>query len=173
MQMHEHHFSFEINGRREDVWAVLWGKQTGDVATMADLRVEILHGGDESGNGLIRHNHYPVPWYLLSRGKAQSWEWLTEVKLHDSWRYDAVCKPLWSKASGWMRLETLEDNRTRIHFRETYHVFNPILRFFFEKKLHKAISKDNRRKMRITIEQGLRTGAHKVDKKARKADLDL
>jgi hypothetical protein len=159
--MHEHQFSFDINGRKEHIWAVLWGKQTGDVTAMADLRVEILHGGDQNGNGLIRHKQYTVPRYLLSRGKAQSWEWITEVKVNESWRYDAVCKPLWSKASGYARLEALPDHRTRIHCSETYHVFNPILRFLLEKKLHIAIAKDSRRKLRIAIEQGLRTGAYK------------
>jgi hypothetical protein len=72
-----------------------------------------------------------------------------------------VGKPLWSKATGWTRLEALDHNRTRIHVRETYHVFNPIMRFLLEKKVHRAISKDNRKHMQIAIEYGLRTGAHK------------
>jgi hypothetical protein len=170
--MHEQEFSIEINGRREDIWAVLWGRQTGDVVTIGNQRVETLHRGDERGEGLIRHSRFPVPWYLLSRRKAQSWEWITEVKVHDSWRYDAVAKPLWSKTTGWVRLEPLEGNRTRVHSRETYHVFNPILRFFLEKMVHKAISKDKRRKMRITIEHGLRTGAHKAEKKPAEIVID-
>ena len=131
-----------------------------------NLRIEILHGGDECGDGLIRHCHFPVPWYLLSGGKAQSWEWLTHVKVNDSWRYDAVGKPLWSKATGWTRLEALENNRTRIHFRETYHVFNPIMRFFLEKIVHRAISKDNDQKIKAGIEQGLKARASRLAKKA-------
>ena len=31
-----------------------------------NLRIEILHGGDEYGKGLIRHCHFPVARYLLS-----------------------------------------------------------------------------------------------------------
>jgi len=131
-----------------------------------NLRIEILHGGDKHGEGLIRHCHFPVPWYLLSGGRAQSWEWLTQVKVHDSWRYDAVGKPLWSKATGWTRLEPLEDNRTRIHFRETYRVFNPVMRFFLEKIVHKAISKDNDQKIKAGIEQGLKARANELAKKA-------
>jgi len=159
--MQDHQFSFDVNASKEDIWAVFWGKKTGDVIKHDNLRIEILHGGDENGEGLIRHCQFPVPRYLLSGGRAQSWEWLTQVKPCDSWRYDAVGKPLWSQATGWTRLEALEQNRTRIHFRETYHVFNPIMRFLLEKKVHRAISKDNRKKMQIAIEYGLRSGAHK------------
>jgi hypothetical protein len=91
----------------------------------------------------------------LSGGQAQSWEWLTEVKVHESWRYDAVGKPLWSKASGWTRLEDLGNGRTRVHFRETYEVFNPILAFFLERAVHRFISKDNDKLIRAALEKGI------------------
>jgi hypothetical protein len=162
--MQDHHYSFEVAASREDIWAVFWGKKTGDVMEHGDLRIEILHGGDESGEGLIRHCQFPVPRYLLSGGKAQSWEWLTQVKVNDSWRYDAVGKPLWSKATGWTRLEALGNDRTRIHFRETYHVFNPIMRFFLERIVHRTISKDNDQKIKWGIAQGLKARAYKLEK---------
>lgn len=162
--MQDHRYSFIVEAPPEDVWAVFWNKKTGDVIEHGNVRIEILHGGDENGEGLIRHCHFPVPWYLLSAGKAKSWEWLTEVKKYESWRYDAVGKPLWSKATGWTRLEYLGDGRTRIHFRETYHVFNPIMRFFMEKMVHRAISKDNDKKIREGIENGLKALAYKRNK---------
>jgi hypothetical protein len=84
-----------------------------------------------------------VPKYLLSGGRAQSWEWITEAQRPVSWRYDAIGKPLWSKASGLTRLEDLGDGKTRVHFRETYEVFNPLMRALFEKRVHHFISKDN------------------------------
>ena len=59
-----------------------------------------FHRGDHEGNGLVRHCHFPVPRYLLSGGRAQSWEWITGARRPVSWRYDAVGKALWSKASG-------------------------------------------------------------------------
>ena len=154
--MQEHTFSFDVDASREEVWAVFWRYKTGDVVEHGNLRIEILHGGDANGEGLIRHCHFPVPWYLLSGGNAKSWEWLTQVKKPESWRYDAIGKPLWSQASGFMRLEDLGNNRTRIHFRETYHVFNPVMRFFLEKIVHHAISKDNDIKMKRGIEGGLK-----------------
>jgi hypothetical protein len=165
--MQDHQYSFEVDASPEEVWSVFWGKKTGDVMEHGNLRIEILHDGNECGEGLIRHCHFPVPKYLLSGGKAKSWEWLTQVKVNESWRYDAVGKPLWSKATGWTRLEKLENNRTRIHFRETYHVFNPIMRFFLERIVHKAISKDNDQKMQQGIEGGLKALARKREKQAK------
>ena len=42
-----------------------------------------------------------------------------------------------------------------MHFRETYHVFNPILRVFLERAVHRYISKDNDRVIKESIERGL------------------
>ncbi len=131
-----------------------------------DTRIEILHKGDELGNGLVRHCWFRVPKYLLSGGVGQSWEWLTEVRPCESWRYDAVGKPLWSQASGWTRLEDLGNGRTRVHFRETYHVFNPILRFLLEERVHRFISKDNDRLIQRAIEEHIRRLRSKRSEKA-------
>jgi hypothetical protein len=81
---------------------------------------------------------------------------LTEVKPHESWRYDAVGKPLWSEATGWTRLEDLGDGRTRVHFRETYHAFNPLLSLLFEARVHRAISKGNDTSLTDAIQGGIR-----------------
>ncbi len=153
--MQDHRYSFEIDATPEELWRLFWGRKKGDVLEHGDVRIEILHAGDASGEGLVRHCNFRVPRYLLSGGKAMSWEWLTEVNPCESWRYDAVGKPLWSKASGWTRFERLEEGRTRVHFRETYHVFNPILRFLLERIVHRAISKDNDRVIKQSIERGL------------------
>jgi hypothetical protein len=151
----DHRYSFEVEGTPEALWRLFWNKRKGQVLEHGDVRIEILHAGDENGEGLIRHCRFPVPRYLLSGGVAYSWEWLTEVKPCESWRYDAIGKPLWSKAAGWTRFEDLGAGRTRVHFRETYHVFNPALRFLLERWVHAFISRDNDRKIKESIEQGL------------------
>lgn len=152
--MQDHRFSFEIAATPRELWQLFWARRQG-VVEHGDVRIEILHPGDETGEGLIRHCEFPVPRYLLSGGRAKSWEWLTEVKPFESWRYDAVGKPLWSKASGWTRLEDLGDGTTRVHFRETYHVFNPWLRWLLERRVHAFISRDNDRLMKAALERGL------------------
>ena len=153
--MQDHNYSVEVEGSPDEVWSLFWAHRAG-TRSHGDVTIEILHPGDERGEGLVRHCRFPVPWWLLSGGRGVSWEWLTEVKPPASWRYDAVGKPLWSKASGFTRLEDIGDGRTRIHFRETYHAFNPVLRFLFEARVHRAISRSNDETLTSSINAGLK-----------------
>src|ERR1700704_1810120 len=108
----EHSYSIDVNAPPQEVWQVFWYRGN-DRPKNKIGTIDILHPGDEVGNGLVRHCTFPVPRFLLSGGVGQSWEWLTEVKLHESWRYDAIGKPLWSRAEGFTRLEDLGDGRAR------------------------------------------------------------
>jgi hypothetical protein len=150
----DHTFAIEVAGTPEEVWGVFWGHRRGTMSHNG-VTIEILHPGDAAGEGLIRHCTFPVPRWLLTGGRGVSWEWLTEVKPYESWRYDAVGKPLWSKASGWTRLEDLGGGQTRVHFRETYHAFNPVLRVLFERRVHQAISKSNDDTLAKAVEGGI------------------
>jgi hypothetical protein len=150
----DHTYSVDVAGTPAEVWRVFWSHRSG-VRRHGEVTIEILHPGDADGNGLVRHCTFPVPKWLLSGGRGVSWEWLTEVKPGESWRYDAVGKPLWSKATGWTRLEDLGEGRTRIHFRETYWAFNPVLRALFEGRVHAFISKSNDTTLARSIETGI------------------
>src|SRR3954470_12203739 len=167
--MQRHEFSIELSAPPEDVWEVFWYRgpdrpQPKDVST----RIDILHPGDEDGNGLVRHCTFPVPKWLFSGGVGQSWEWLTEVKPHESWRYDAVGKPLWSRATGHTSLTDLGDGRTRVTFVEEYEAFNPIMRVLFEKRVHQSLSKDNDTIL-AALEGGLKWHRRRKEKAARVA----
>jgi hypothetical protein len=151
----EHTYAVDVEGTPEEVWRVFWAHRSGS-RTHGDVTIEVLHPGDTTGEGLVRHCRFPVPRWLLSGGQGVSWEWLTEVNRPDSWRYDAVGKPLWSKASGWTRLEDLGDGCTRVHFRETYHAFNPLLRVLLERRVHRAISRSNDATLAASISTGVR-----------------
>jgi hypothetical protein len=140
--MQRHEFSVDLNAPPEEVWEVFWYR--GPDRPQAKIgRIDILHPGDAVGEGLVRHCEFPVPRWLFSGGRGQSWEWLTEVKPYESWRYDAVGKPLWSRAQGRTRLEDLGDGRTRVHFQETYEAFNPVMRVLLERAVHRRLSRDN------------------------------
>jgi hypothetical protein len=144
--MQEHAYSIDIEATPAELWSIFWyrgprPKQSG--GSGPPVTIEILHPGDAVGEGLVRHCTFRVPRYLLSGGKGQSWEWLTEVKPHESWRYDAVGKPLWSRAEGRTRFEDLGNGRTRVHFSERYEAFNPVMRRLLERRVHHFISKDN------------------------------
>jgi len=139
-----HEYAIELDSPPADVWEVFWYRgadrpQPRDGRT----RIDILHPGDEVGNGLVRHCRFPVPRWLGTGGVGVSWEWLTEVVPYESWRYDAVGKPLWSRATGWTRLTALPGDRTRVHFTEEYEAFNPISRRLLEGPVHRRISRDN------------------------------
>ena len=152
--MQDHNFDFVVEGTPEEVWDVIWARTRVGIETPT-VKIEIYHPGDEEGNGLVRHCHFPVPKYLLTGGKAQSWEWITEAKRPVSWKYDAIGKPLWSKASGWTRLEDLGEGKTRVYFRETYHVFNSITRALLEKRVHDFISKGNDKLIEASLVRSL------------------
>jgi hypothetical protein len=157
----EHTYSFEVDATPEEIWAVLHptprpeADGTRRVIEHGGVRIEIIHEGDENGEGLVRTCTFKVPKLLLSRGVGRSWECVTEVVPNCSSRYEAVGKPLWSKASGWHRLEAVGDGRTRVEFGETYHAFNPVLRLLLEGYVHRFISKDNDRLVRTAIEAGV------------------
>ena len=152
--MQQHHFHVDIEATPDELWELFWLRRA--LSKNGDVTIEILHPGDEIGEGLVRHCTFPVPRYLLSGGRGESWEWLTEVTPKVSWKYDAVGKPLWSKAQGRNRLEDLGNGTTRVHFSETYHAFNPILRFFLEKRVHDFISKDNDKLIRDSLTNGVK-----------------
>src|SRR5436190_1280427 len=112
--MQRHEFSVVLDAPPHEVWDVFWYREADRPQPRdAKTRIDILHPGDDVGNGLVRHCTFAVPRYLLSGGIGHSWEWLTEVEPYRSWRYDAVGKPLWSRATGWTRLVELDDGRTR------------------------------------------------------------
>jgi hypothetical protein len=152
--MQDHSYSFVIDATPREIWQVFWTRRSNHIEH-GDVTIDILHPGNEIGDGLVRHCHFPVPKYLLSGGVGRSWEWVTQVKPYESWRYDAIGKPLWSRATGWTRLEDLGDGRTRVHFRETYEAFNPVLRFFLERAVHRFISRDNDTLIKAAIERGI------------------
>jgi hypothetical protein len=164
--MQEHSFSVVVDAPPWEVWEMFWYRAP-DRPQARIGSIEILHPGDEVGEGLVRHCTFPVPRFLLSGGVGQSWEWLTEVKPYESWRYDAVGKPLWSRAEGHTRLEGLGAGRTRIHFRERYEAFNPWMRRLgLERYVHRRISRDNDTIL-AAIEGGIRW--HRT-RKARQAE---
>ncbi len=154
--MQDHSYSVVVEGTPEEVWQVFWYRGPRPKSGAGGVGIEILHPGTEVGEGLVRHCTFRVPRFLMSGGVGKSWELLTQVTPYESWKYDAIGKPLWSKAEGWTRLEDMGAGRTRIHFRETYHAFNPVMRTLFERYVHRYISRDNDRIITESINSGIR-----------------
>jgi hypothetical protein len=150
----EHTYSFVAEGTPQQIWDIFLSHHRKGVET-EKVRIQILNQGDEAGNGMVRYCRFPVPQYLMSGGVAQSWEWITEAVAPVSWRYDAVGKPLWSRATGLTTLEEVGPNQTRITFKESYEVFNPLLRTLLERRVHRFLSKDNEFHYQTSVNRGL------------------
>src|SRR5580692_10196546 len=152
--MQEHRYHVDIDATVDELWQLFWARiphtQSGDVT------IDILYPGNDIGDGLIRHCWFRVPKYLLTGGKGQSWERLTEVKPKESWKYTAVGRPLLSQAEGFTRLEAIAEDRTRVDVTETCHAFNPLLRVLLEKRVHAFISKDNDQLIKSSLTTGVR-----------------
>jgi hypothetical protein len=140
--------TFSVEAPPRKVWRVLHpppppGAPLPRVIEYPAGSIEILNEGDEAGQGLVRTCVFDVPRYLLSGGKARSWETVTEARVNELSRYVSISKPLWSRAEGYHRLEEQPDGTTHLTFHETYHAFNPVLRSLLERRVHNKISTDN------------------------------
>lgn len=159
-----HDVSWEIDATRDEIWSIFHPEKTYDPRTTTlfnprviehrNVRIEIIHEGDETGQGLVRRTWYAVPWYV--GGRARSWEMITEARPPEFQRYDAITLPPRAHAIGWFRLEDLGGGRTRFHFHEEYRMENRWLAWLLERAVHRFISKDNDKNVRGIIEDGLR-----------------
>jgi hypothetical protein len=149
--MQRHEVSFVVDAPPRRVWRLFHPRPAADAVVPRTIEhpggtITIVNDGDDVGQGLVRTCTFPVPKWLLSGGWARSWECVVEVREGEYARYQAVGKPLWSKAEGWHTLEPLDDGaRTKLTFVETYHANNPVLRALFEARVHRFISRDNGR----------------------------
>jgi hypothetical protein len=149
--MQRHEVSFHVGAPVHRVWRLLHPKTPVDAAVPRTIEhpggtITILRDGDEHGAGLVRTCTFPVPRWLLSGGIARSWEVVTEAREDEYARYEAVGKPLWSKAEGWHTMEPTDGGAgTRLTFVETYHAHSPFLRPLLEARVHHFISATNTR----------------------------
>jgi hypothetical protein len=145
--MHSCTMTFSVEAPARKVWRVLHppprGERSPRIISYPAGRIEILNEGDEAGEGLVRTCEFKVPRYLLSGGRARSWETVTEAVLNKHSRYVSISKPLWSRAEGYHELDEQFDGTTLLTFHETYHAYNPVLRALFERRVHAMITRDN------------------------------
>lgn len=145
--MHSYTVTFSVDAPAHKVWRMLHPRPPRDsrrrVIEYPAGRIEILNEGDEAGEGLVRTCEFAVPRYLLSGGKARSWEVVTEAKVDKLSRYVSISKPLWSRAEGYHELDEQPDGTTVLEFHETYHAYHPVMRALFERRVHSMISRDN------------------------------
>jgi hypothetical protein len=135
----QHEFTIELPHSPARLWALfqrydLWKEYAPGV-----IDVEIVEDGDVNGNGLVRRVVYPLPFGR--RGEA--YERVENVKPNQGYDYVMMRSGL----RGSLSLEPAGPNRTRLRFRETFHMTQPILRWF-EGPIYRYINKKNEASMR-------------------------
>jgi hypothetical protein len=134
-----HEFTVELPHSARRLWALfqrydLWKEYAPGV-----LEVEVVHAGDADGNGLLRRVVYPLPFGR----RGESFELVRNVRANEGYDYVMLRTGL----SGSMALEPLGPNRTRLRFRETFHMTTPVLRWF-EGPIYRYINRRNEASMR-------------------------
>ena len=159
--MREHTFSFDVAATPEEVWAALHPRLRPDpaggprVIEHGGVRIEILCQGDENGQGLVRTCTYAVPRWLCSGGVGRSWECVTESRPPTSFALRGGGQAAVVQGVRLASHRGPGRRAHRVHFGETYHAFNPVLRVLFERSVHQFISRDNDRLVQAAVEQGV------------------
>src|SRR5512135_1999794 len=137
--MRHHEYTIELPYAAPRLWALFQRYDLWKEYAPAVLDVEIVYPGDAAGNGLVRKVIYPLP---LGR-RGESFELVTNVVANHGYEYIMLRGGL----SGAIALETAGRNRTRLRFRESFHLTTPILRWF-EGPIYRFINRQNEASMR-------------------------
>lgn len=109
----------------------------------AVLDVEIVYPGDASGNGLVRKVIYP----LRFGRRVESFELVKNVRPNRGYDYVMLRGGL----RGSVSLEPIAPNRTRLRFREAFHIDKFPLSLL-EAPIYRFINRKNERSMRGAAE---------------------
>jgi hypothetical protein len=134
-----HEYTVDLPHAPARLWALFQRYDLWKEFAPAVLEVEVVHPGDASGNGLLRKVVYPLP---LGR-RGESFELVRNVRPNGGYDYLMLRTGL----SGSMSLERLGPNRTRLRFRETFHMTTPVLRWL-EGPIYRFINRQNEASMR-------------------------
>jgi hypothetical protein len=137
--MRRHEFTIDLPHAARRLWALfqrydLWKQYAPGV-----LEVEVVYPGDAHGNGLLRRVVYPLPFGR----RGESFELVKNVRENQGYDYVMLRTGL----AGSMSLEPLGSNRTRLRFRETFHMTRAVLRWF-EGPIYRFINRKNEASMR-------------------------
>lgn len=137
--MRHHEYEIELPFSAPRLWALFQSYDRWKEYAPAVLDVEIVYPGDADGNGLVRKVIYPLPFGR----RGESFELVKNVRPNQGYDYVMLRGGL----SGSVSLERIGPNRTRLRFRESFHVTTPILRWF-EKPIYRFINRKNEESMR-------------------------
>ena len=137
--MRHHEYTVDLPHSAPRLWALFQSYDLWKEYAPAVLEVEIVYPGDGQGNGLVRKVIYPLPFGR----RGESFELVKNVRPNRGYDYVMLRGGL----SGSVSLESIGANRTRLRFRESFHLDHPILRWF-EAPIYRFINKKNEESMR-------------------------
>ena len=137
--MRHHEYAIELPFAAARLWALFQRYDLWKEYAPAVLDVEIVYPGDGDGNGLVRKVIYPLPFGR----RGESFELVKNVQPGRSYDYIMLRGGL----TGSVALEPLAANRTRLRFRESFHLTTPVLRWF-EGPIYRFINRKNEESMR-------------------------
>ncbi len=139
----EHRYTLELPHAPARVWALMQDYDRWSVYAPMVIEVQVLHPGDEVGNGLLRRVIYKLP--LGRRGAAL--ELVTDVVPAGGYTYTMLSRQPGNDQTGRLRLEHAGPNRTKLSFEERYHLTQLPWRLF-EGPIYRFINKQNEASMR-------------------------
>ncbi len=141
--MREHRYSVALPHSAERLWALMQDYDNWTQYAPMVIRVDVLHPGDDAGNGLLRRVVYRLP--LGRRGSAL--ELVTDVEEARGYAYTIISRMSGNDQTGRVRLEPLGPNQTRLHFEERYNLVGIPWRWF-EGPIYRYINRKNEESMR-------------------------
>jgi Polyketide cyclase / dehydrase and lipid transport len=137
--MRRHEYEIELPHGSRRLWALFQRYDLWKEYAPAVLDVEIVYPGDADGNGLLRKVIYPLPFGR----RGESFELVKNVRPERGYDYVMLRGGL----TGSVELEPLAPNRSRLRFRESFHMNAPVLRWF-EGPIYRYINRKNEESMR-------------------------
>jgi hypothetical protein len=140
--MREHRYVLEMPHSASRLWALFQDYDRWTEYAPMVLGVEVVHPGDEHGNGLLRRVIYKLP--LGRRGAAL--ELVTDVEAERGYTYTMLSRQPGNDQTGRVWLEPLGPDRTRFSFEERYELAKLPWRWF-EGPIYTFINRQNEASM--------------------------
>jgi hypothetical protein len=141
--MQEHRYTLDMPHSPARLWALFQDyDHWTDYAPMVK-RVDVVHPGDATGNGLLRRVIYQMP--LGRSGSAL--ELVTDVEPERGYTFTMLSREAGNDQTGKVRLEPNGTNRTTFSFEERYHLTKAPWRWF-EARIYAFINRKNEETMR-------------------------
>src|SRR5881396_1182299 len=112
--MRQHEFTVDLPHSAPRLWALFQRYDLWKEYAPAVLDVDIVHPGDAGGNGLLRRVVYPLPFGR----RGESFGLVRNVTPGVGYDYIIIRSGL----EGSVTLEPIAPNRTRLRFRERFHM---------------------------------------------------